>query len=281
MNGIQRARKLTVCFTVARMQVEAHRLTDESKALIYSTEGSVVRLTLNRPEKRNALNDDLIAALKDSIRAAAGEESIRVILIDGAGSDFCAGADLSALQKMSQASVAENEADARSLMELFWLMRQVPVPIVAAVHGKALAGGCGLASACDIVLASTNARFGYPEVKLGFVPAIVTAILRRNVSEKRAFELLTRGAEIGAEEARQINLVNHVFSEASFAAEVIAYVSQYEKTSRSAVALTKTLLYQVDGMTFHDALSTGVDVNVIARLTEDCQKGIARFVRKE
>lgn len=255
-------------------------MTGESKVLLYSAEDSVARITLNRPEKRNALNDELIGALKDAIRAAAGEESVRVILIAGAGSDFCAGADLSALQKISQASVAENEADARSLMELFSLMRQVPLPVVAAVHGKALAGGCGLASACDIVLAASSARFGYPEVKLGFVPAIVTAILRRNVSEKRAFELLTRGVEIGAEEARELGLVNHVFGPDDFESEVRAYVAAYGKLSKSAVALTKTLLYQIDGMTFTDAMATGVDVNVIARMTEDCQKGIARFLKK-
>lgn len=255
-------------------------MTGESKVLLYSAEDSVARITLNRPEKRNALNDELISALKDAIRAAAGEESIRVILIAGAGSDFCAGADLSALQKISQASVAENEADARSLMELFLLMRQVPLPVVAAVHGKALAGGCGLASACDLVLASSGARFGYPEVKLGFVPAIVTAILRRNVSEKRAFELLTRGVEIGAEEARELGLVNHVFGADDFKSEVGAYVAEYGKLSKSAVALTKTLLYQIDGMTFTDAMATGVDVNIIARMTEDCQKGIARFLKK-
>ena len=255
-------------------------MTGESKVLLYSAEDSVARITLNRPEKRNALNDELIGALKGSIRAAAEDESIRVILIAGAGSDFCAGADLSALQKISQASVAENQEDAGSLMELFSLMRQVPVPVVAAVHGKALAGGCGLASACDIVLASSRARFGYPEVKLGFVPAIVTAILRRNVSEKRAFELLTRGAEIGAEEAREIGLVNRVFSVEDFESEVGAYAGEYRKLSRSAVALTKTLLYQIDGMSFGDAMATGVDVNVIARMTEDCQQGITRFLKK-
>ncbi len=178
-------------------------MTDKSKVLLYSVENSVARLTLNRPEKRNALNDELIEALKDSIRTAVKVESVRVILISGAGSDFCSGADLSALQKISKASVNENVDDARSLMELFRLIRQVDIPIIAAVRGKALAGGCGLASACDIVIASTNARFGYPEVKIGFVPAMVTAILRRNVSEKRAFELLTRGFEIGAEEAKR------------------------------------------------------------------------------
>lgn len=255
-------------------------MTDESKVLLYSVEDSVARITLNRPEKRNALNDALIGELKDSIVAAARAESIRVILISGAGQDFCSGADLSALQKISQASVAENQADARSLMELFLLMREVPVPVVAAVHGKALAGGCGLASACDIVLAAKNARFGYPEVKLGFVPAMVAAILRRNISEKLAFELLTRGTEIGADEAKQNGLVNQVFSEESFEADVMAYVREYAKLSKSAIALTKTLLYQIDGMTFGDALATGVDVNVMARMTDDCQRLIAKFLRK-
>jgi methylglutaconyl-CoA hydratase len=166
-------------------------------------------------------------------------------------------------------------------MELFTLIRQVPVPVVAAVRGRALAGGCGLASACDIVLASTTARFGYPEVRIGFVPAMVMAILRRNISEKRAFELLTRGAEISAELARDFGLVNQVFSEDTFDAQVNAYARGFEKASRSAVALTKTLLYQTDGMSFGDALETGVDVNVIARMTEDCQRGMARFLKQE
>ena len=157
-------------------------MSDKTRTVLYNNEASVGRITLNRPEKRNALNDELIEALKNSIVTAASAESTRVILISGAGKDFCSGADLSALRKISQASVAENQADARSLMELFLLIRQAPVPIVAAVRGKALAGGCGLASACDIVLASADAQFGYPEVQIGFVPAMVMAILRRNVS---------------------------------------------------------------------------------------------------
>jgi methylglutaconyl-CoA hydratase len=110
---------------------------------------------------------------------------------------------------------------------------------------------------------------------------MVMAILRRNISEKRAFELLTRGVEIGAEEAKAFGLVNQVFGEDNFGAEVEAYARQFEKVSRSAVALTKQLLYQVDGMTFDDALKTGADVNVIARLTKDCQKGVASFLKKE
>jgi methylglutaconyl-CoA hydratase len=256
-------------------------LTDENTAVLYSVEDFVARITLNRPEKRNALNDKLIAALKHLIGAVAKVEAVRVILISGAGTDFCSGADLSALQKISQASITENQADARSLMELFSIMRQVPLPIVAAVQGRALAGGSGLASACDIVLASANARFGYPEVKIGFVPAMVMAILQRNVSEKRAFELITRGAEIGAEEAKQFGLVNQVFPDEDFEAEVTAYVRGFEKMSKSAIALTKTLLYQMDGMSFGNALDTGVDVNVIARMTGDCRQGIAQFLKKD
>jgi methylglutaconyl-CoA hydratase len=255
-------------------------MSEAGDAVLYRVEGAVASLTLNRPEKRNALTEAMIGGLKSWLRKASHDAAVRVVVISGAGSDFCSGADLGSLQKIADGSVAENAADARSLMELFVLMRQLSVPVVAAVRGKALAGGCGLASACDVVLASAGAQFGYPEVKIGFVPAMVTAILRRNVSEKRAFELITRGEQISAAEAKEIGLVNQVFAEEDFESEVTAYVNGFEKTSKSAVALTKQLLYQMDGMSFGDALETGVDVNVIARMTEDCQKGIAKFLKK-
>ena len=255
-------------------------MTNETHVVLYAVEGSVATLTLNRPEKRNALNDAMIKQLMSSLRKANDDSSIKAIIITGAGNDFCSGADLSALQKISDSSVDENVEDARSLLELFTLIRAVTVPVIAAVRGRALAGGCGLASACDLVLASANARFGYPEVKIGFVPAMVTAILRRNTSEKRAFELLTRGSEIDAQTAQEFGLVNQVFAEEKFAAEVRAYTSKFEKLSRSAVSLTKMLLYQLDGVAFGDALEVGLDVNVIARMTEDCQKGIQSFLGK-
>ena len=247
----------------------------------YSVDGGVARITLNRPEKRNALNDAVIAGIKDGLKKAAGDERVRAIVISGAGKDFCSGADLSALQNIAGASVAENSEDARSLLELFLLIRQVPVPVIAAVTGRALAGGCGLASACDLVLASHSARFGYPEVKIGFVPAMVMAILRRNVSEKRAFELITRGEEISAQQAKEFGLVNQVFSDETFAADIDAYVKRFEELSKQAIALTKVLLYQIDGLAFVEALEAGADVNVIARMSEDCQKGIARFLTKD
>jgi methylglutaconyl-CoA hydratase len=252
----------------------------ESEVVLYSVEGAVARITLNRPEKRNALNDAVIAGLKENLKKAAADKNVRVVVIAGAGKDFCSGADLSALQKIAGASVAENSEDARSLLELFLLIRALQVPVVAAVAGRALAGGCGLATACDLVLASASARFGYPEVKIGFVPAMVMAILRRNVSEKRAFELITRGAEISAEQAMAFGLVNQVFADESFDADVRAYTSEFEKMSASAMGLTKTLLYQIDGLAFPEALETGADVNVIARLTDDCQQKVAKFLQK-
>jgi methylglutaconyl-CoA hydratase len=255
-------------------------MPEENPAVLYSVDEGVARITLNRPEKRNALNDAMVSELKSSIRAAEAEELVRVAIIAGAGKDFCSGADLSALQKISEASVTENLEDARSLMELFVMIRRARMPVIAAVRGRALAGGCGLATACDIVLASSDARFGYPEVKIGFVPAIVTAILRRSVSEKRAFELITLGAEIGADEAERIGLVNAVFSDQNFDSELENYVSAFATLSRSAVSLSKNLLYQVDGMSFPESLAAGVDTNVIARLSDDCQKGIARFMKK-
>lgn len=251
------------------------------QVVLYSVEGAVAHITLNRPEKRNALNDALIAGLKQHLRNAAADKNVRVVLISGAGKDFCSGADLSALQKIAGASVAENSEDARSLLELFLLIRGLQVPVVAAVTGRALAGGCGLATACDLVLASASARFGYPEVKIGFVPAMVMAILRRNVSEKRAFELITRGAEISADQAKEFGLVNQVFADESFEADVRSYVSEFETMSAAAMGLTKTLLYQMDGLAFPEALETGADVNVIARLTEDCQAKVAKFLSRE
>jgi len=249
--------------------------------VLYDVDGVVARITLNRPEKRNALNDELIAALKEALRRAHDEEDVRVVVVSGGGDDFCSGADLAALQRVASATIAENLEDARSLMELFVLVRELRMPVIAAVRGRALAGGFGLALACDMVLAGRSARFGFPEVRIGFVPAMVMAILRRNTSEKRAFELLTLGTEIGADEAAAFGLVNRVLDDEAFDDEVDVFARQLERVSGSAVSLSKRLFYEGDAMTFSDALECGVDINVIARMSKDCQKGVARFLKKE
>ena len=255
-------------------------MTQDNEPVLFAIEDSIARITLNRPDKRNALNDAVIDGVADGLRRAAADAAVRVVVIRGAGTDFCSGADLSALRKIAEGSIMENRSDASRLAELFLQIRNMSVPVVAAVHGRALAGGCGLATACDLVLATESARFGYPEVKIGFVPAMVMAILRRNVSEKRAFELITRGAEISAAEAERLGLINHVFADDIFDKEVDQYLAGFAKVSRSAVELSKRLLYQMDGLNFDAALETGVDINTIARMTEDCQRGIAKFLKK-
>jgi len=164
--------------------------------------------------------------------------------------------------------------------ELFVEMRRQPRPVIAAVRGRALAGGCGLATACDLVLASESAKFGYPEVNIGFIPAMVMAILRRSVSEKRAFELITRGEIITASVAAEIGMINHVFADEHFDAEVETYVTQMAEKSASAVGLAKNLLYHMDGMTFETAIEAGIQLNAITRMTEDCKRGVERFLRK-
>lgn len=249
--------------------------------VLFAIEGGAAVITLNRPQKRNALNASAINALRESISLAESNDAVHVVLITGAGPDFCAGADISALQKVSGATIVENLEDATSLMNLFTQMRRVPVPVVAAVRGRALAGGCGLATACDLIVAARSARFGYPEVKIGFVPAIVMGILRRNVSEKAAFELVTRGENISADEARRAGLINRVFDDDTFERDVETYIGGFERLSRSAISLSKRLLYHIDGMTFEAALRSGADTNAIARMTEDFRTGVARFLKKE
>jgi methylglutaconyl-CoA hydratase len=243
-----------------------------------SRAGRVGRATLNRPEKRNALDAGLIAALKAALRALDADPEVGAIVVDGAGRDFCSGADLSALRRIAEAGVMENVDDVEELAELLRLPRRLRKPVIAAVRGRALAGGCGIATSCDVVLAAESAQFGYPEVKIGFVPAMVAAITRRNVSEKRAFDLLVGGEPVSAAEAERMGLVTRVFADDAFDAEVAAYAERLATRSASAVQLTKRLLYQADGMGFDQAVAYGADVNVMARMTDDMQAGVARFL---
>jgi len=245
-----------------------------------STIDSTRILELNRPEKRNALNDELIAALKQGLQDAEADASVRAIVIRGAGKDFCSGADLSALQKIATASLEENLEDARSLGELYKQIRFLRLPVIAAVRGRALAGGCGLAMACDIICADGTAVFGFPEVKIGFVPAMVAAIVRRNMSEKDAFAFLTMGFEMQSDELSDIGVVHGLFSDETFEDDLLAFASQYSKLSRSAVEMTKRLLYEIDALTFTEAIELGAQTNARARMTEDCKAGIARFLDK-
>jgi methylglutaconyl-CoA hydratase len=245
--------------------------------LTYSVDAGIAGITLNRPEKRNALNPELIAALGEALAISARDAKVRVVLIAGAGKDFCAGLDLVGLDRGHEDDTLEHIAAAQRLADVLLAIRRHPRPVVAAVQGRALGGGAGIATACDLILAAESASIGYPEVKIGFVPAIVGALLRRSVSDKRMFELLASGEPVAAPEAKTIGLINHVFADAEFEARVKAYVQNLWSKSASALSLTKQLLYHTDSMTLEKAIEAGVIMNAVSRSTEDAKRGFAEF----
>jgi methylglutaconyl-CoA hydratase len=244
----------------------------------FSVSDGIARITLNRPEKRNAMNPELLAELGAAFAKAAADASVRVILLRGAGKDFCAGLDLKALHQSDE--VLDHMASARALAELYLAMRRHPKPIIAAVHGRAIGGGCGLATASDLVVATDASEFRYPEVNLGFIAAIVMSLLRRLVGEKRAFEIIALGDSIPATTALQLGIVNHVYPDAEFDAQVDAYAAKLASKSASAISLTKDLFYHIDGMTFEAAIHAGLYGNALSRMTPDARKGFDQFVGK-
>ena len=241
--------------------------------------GKVAILTLNRPDRRNALDDELVRTLTAALQETEVDGEVNVVIVRGAGKDFCAGADLAQTARNAKAlDSVGNLVDASRLGTLFITLRRLAIPVVAAVQGRALAGGAGLALGCDLVLASDNAELGYPEVHLGLVPAMVGAILRRQVGEKVAFELLARGERIGAAEALRLGLVNRVFPAASFESDAIAFATELASRPRSALTMIKRLLYGVDSLSFEDAMGRGAEINILARMTSEAQKRIDRFL---
>jgi len=254
--------------------------TGSERLLLHAVEDGVATLTLNRPEKRNALNGELVQALKEALGRAEDDGDVLVVVVRGAGKDFCSGADLAEMERIAEMGFDDNVEDARSLGALFRQIRRHPQPVVAAVHGRALAGGCGLASACDLVLAREDAEFGYPEVRIGFVPALVMTILRRKVGEGEAFHLLARGGRFDAVEARRLGLVQGVFPADSFDADVERYLGGLTSKPGSAVTMTKALLYELDDLDFDSGLERAAEVNAEARMTEACKEGVRRFLEK-
>ncbi|HWA59619.1 MAG TPA: enoyl-CoA hydratase/isomerase family protein [Gemmatimonadales bacterium] len=248
--------------------------------LLTSLESGVLRLTLNRPEKRNALDRATIAALTAALARAELDAEVRVVAIGGAGKDFCAGADLDELLASADQSAEENEQAAARLGAVFTAIRRSARPVVALVHGRALAGGAGIATACDIVLAAESAQFGYPEIQRGFVPAMVMTILRRIVGEKQAFDLVATGRLLTAAEALGLGLVSRVVPDAAFAAESAALLARLAASSTSALALIKRLFYSLDGRSFEEGIALGAQVNALARAHPDFRAAVAAFLKK-
>jgi methylglutaconyl-CoA hydratase len=247
-----------------------------------TTDGAVRTLELARPEKRNALNADLVAALKEGLAEAAEDDGIRVVVLTGAGSTFSAGADLAALKALKDASPLENQADSRHLAELFQQIYQHPKPVIAKVNGHAIAGGSGLAAVCDFSLVAEDAKMGFTEVRIGFVPAIVMVFVLRKLGEAAARDLLLRGRLISAQEAADVGLITRTVPPEALDDEVDALATEIAtETSGSAVRLTKQMLAQVPGMGLQEAVDYAVQMNAFARGTDDCQAGIQAFLDKE
>jgi methylglutaconyl-CoA hydratase len=240
----------------------------------------ILTLTLDRPAKRNALDAALIEALARALERADLDAEVRVVALRGAGKDFCAGADLTELLESADRSPGENEAAARRLGDLFLAIRRLPKPVVAVVQGRALAGGAGLATACDIVLAGAGAQLGYPEIQRGFVPAMVMTILRRLAGERAALDLVLTGRPRGAEEARALGLVSRVVPDGDLERESETLLGSLAAASGTALALTKRLFHQLDGLGFEEGIALGARVNAAARDTPDFREAVARFLRR-
>ncbi len=248
--------------------------------VLYHAEGGIALITLNRPERRNALDQELITEVRDALGMSAKDDSVRVVVVRGSGKDFCSGMDLRTFEGDRARDLPRFQAEARNMAGLLLDMRRHPRPIVAAVQGRALGGGCGIATAADLVLAAEPAQFGYPEINIGFVPAIVMAILRRSVSEKRAFDLITSGHAIPAQTALEYGMINRVFAAETFEQEVEGFVQGLAAKSTSGLMLAKELFYRTDAMQFEAAIDAGAEVNAFARTTQDFERGIERFLKK-
>jgi methylglutaconyl-CoA hydratase len=250
------------------------------KNIRVETEGAIGRITLARPEKKNALDRTTTDELAEALFALS-ESPVNVVAIEGEGPDFCTGADLAALEEMLDAPRQQHIDDAKALGHVFHTIRRMEKPVVALVRGRAYGGGAGLATACDIVLAHEEARFAYPEVTIGFVPAMVMTMLRRSVGEKQAFELVSTGRILNAYEARDVGLVSRVFAAKEFDGLSTAVLDQLAKQPAGAMAMTKTLFYKLDNLGFLDGISAGIIANADARATSDFREGVRRFTSRK
>jgi methylglutaconyl-CoA hydratase len=248
----------------------------------YHLQDRIAFITLNNPEKRNALGANMVSALRKALGQAAEDTNAKVIILTGNGAAFCAGADLEALQNMQSATYTENLADSEHLKGLFTEMYTHPKVIIARINGHAIAGGCGLATLADFSIAVQDAKFAYTEVRIGFIPALVSAFLVRKIGEGKARELLLSGKMISAEQAQSYGLINRCVP-ADQLDEVCNKLAQdlCNGNSATAMAATKALLAEFSQLTLSESLHAASKANAHARATPDCKQGVAAFLNKE
>ncbi|MBP1647343.1 MAG: methylglutaconyl-CoA hydratase [Bacteroidetes bacterium] len=255
----------------------------DSTRISYRVDGRKAIITLKRPEKRNAMDDVMVNELTLAVVAAGRDPEVKTLLLQANGPAFCAGADLEHLSRMSKFDLEENRMDSFRLANLFRTIYELRKPVVALVNGPALAGGCGLVSVCDFVIASEEkAQFGYTEVHIGFVPAIVTVFLLKRVGEARARELMLRGNILSAAEAKEIGLVSLVVPEKELQKAGEQLLDELlTHNSLTSMTLCKELLSKLHGLNLADALDFAANMNAAARMTPECKAGLSAFLNKQ
>jgi methylglutaconyl-CoA hydratase len=241
----------------------------------------IAYITINRPEKRNALNPELVKLLLKNFNDSIEDKDVKVIVLRSNGQVFSAGADLEYLQQMQQNTDVENFTDTYLLKELFLTIYRSPKLVIAQVNGHAIAGGCGLVSVCDVIFAVPEAKFGYTEVNIGFVPALVSCFLIRKLGEVRVKELLLSGELIDAQRASSYGLINFIVDKDKITTSVDLYAKKIvESTSANSISVTKKLLNSIQDLSLEEGLNLAIGLNVQTRASEDCKKGISAFLNK-
>jgi methylglutaconyl-CoA hydratase len=236
-------------------------------------------LTLNRPERRNAMTPAMQQELIDAF-AVASQSSVKALVLQGAGEAFCAGLDLTALQSMHDKSAAEHRADAERIAKLFRTLYELPIPTIAAVRGPAIAGGTGLAMNCDFTLATPDAKFGFTEVRIGFVPALVSAFLALQIGDKRSRDLLLTGRLFGAAEAHALGMVNEIVEADQLKARIDALLMQLRANSPASLRATKKLMAEQNRAWLDRAIDLGMNMNASSREHADFHEGVSAFLEK-
>jgi len=248
--------------------------------LKYEKDGAIATVTLNRPDKRNAISSTMIDELLGALNVADNDGAVRVLILTGAGKSFCSGMDLETLQAIANQTGAQNLADSRQMARMFHRIYSFPKPLITAVNGAAVAGGCGIATFSDITLAVPEAKFGYTEVRIGFIPALVSVLLRRQIGEKHARELLLTGAIIDAAEAFRLGMVTEIVAAADLLKRARGVAAKFLEASPTSLRRTKRLLLQYDDKEVTQEIEMATQENAAIRATEDFREGLASFLEK-
>jgi methylglutaconyl-CoA hydratase len=248
--------------------------------LLTERDGGILRLTLNRPDVRNAFDEELIAALAEAGRQAAGDPTVRAVVLSGRGKAFCAGADLTWMSKAVAYTREENRRDAEDLARMLETLDTLPMPLIGRVHGAALGGGAGLVAVCDIVVASEGATFGFTEVKLGIIPAVISPYVIHKIGPSAARELFLTGARFSARRARRIGLAHDVVSESDLDDTVEAHLNELLTAGPGAIAAAKALIREISGSRSADVIGQTTTRIADQRVSAEGQEGMRAFLEK-